>query len=62
MIFRPKIPNLPWSPVIHLRAIEQSDYKAGIIEMRFTAGENLEFSFFAKTLISPKNEADKGRR
>jgi len=45
-----------------LRAIEQSDYKAGIIEMKFTAGENLEFSFPAKTLISPKNEADKGRR
>ena len=39
---------LPCSPIIHLRAIEQSDYNIGIIEMRFTAGEDVEFSFLAR--------------
>jgi hypothetical protein len=34
-----EIPDLPCGTVIHLRAIEQSDYKVSIIEMGFTTGE-----------------------
>jgi hypothetical protein len=30
--------------IIHLRAIQKSNHNIGIIEMRFTAGEDFEFA------------------
>jgi hypothetical protein len=39
---------LPCGPIIHLRAVEQSDYNIGIIEMGFTAGEDFVFCLWAK--------------
>jgi hypothetical protein len=41
---------LTCSPIIHLRAVEQSDYKVSIIEMGFTAGEYFEFGFWAQMI------------
>jgi hypothetical protein len=41
VVSKVKIPDLPCSPIIDLRAIKKSNHHVGIIEMRFTAGENL---------------------
>jgi len=43
-----KISDLPCCSIVNLGTIEKGDYKVGIIEMRFTAGENLYFGMFAK--------------
>jgi hypothetical protein len=45
---RVEIPSLPCGPVIHLRAIQKSNHNISIIEMRYTAGENLVFCPLAK--------------